>query len=96
MEFEWDPNKAASNLGKHGVSFEIATQVFGDDHARFEDDPYTRDEYRQTVIGMSDLGVLFVVFTERHFNVTRIISARGANPHERRKYGSVRPSAGGL
>jgi uncharacterized DUF497 family protein len=40
MEFEWDPIKAASNLRKHGVSFETATQVFFDDHAVFEDDAY--------------------------------------------------------
>ncbi len=96
MEFEWDPNKAASNLIKHGVSFEVATQVFGDDHAHFEDDPYAQDEYRQTVLGMSELGVLFVVFTERRLNIVRIISARGANSHERRRYGSLRPSTGGI
>jgi uncharacterized DUF497 family protein len=31
MNFEWDPNKAASNLRKHGVSFQEAATVFGDD-----------------------------------------------------------------
>ena len=30
MEFEWDPNKAASNLEKHGVAFEEAATAFGD------------------------------------------------------------------
>lgn len=89
MEFEWDPEKAAANLKKHGVSFQVATQVFFDDHALFEDDPYAPDEYRQTVIGRSELGVLFVVFTERRFEVVRIISARGATRHERRQYGSL-------
>lgn len=28
MEFEWDAAKAASNLAKHGVSFEDAMTVF--------------------------------------------------------------------
>ena len=28
--FEWDPQKAASNLKEHGVSFEEAITVFGD------------------------------------------------------------------
>jgi len=30
MRFEWDENKAATNLMKHGVSFEEAVTVFGD------------------------------------------------------------------
>jgi uncharacterized DUF497 family protein len=33
IEFEWDPKKAASNLKKHGVSFEEASTAFWDDHA---------------------------------------------------------------
>lgn len=89
MEFEWDPDKAAANLRKHGVSFELATQAFFDDHALFEDDPYAEGEYRQTVTGWSDLGILLVVFTERRLDVVRIISAREATRHERRQYGSL-------
>ena len=89
MEFEWDPDKAAANLRKHGVSFEVATQVFFDDNAIFEDDPYAQGEYRQTVTGDSDLGILLVVFTERHLDVIRIISAREASRHERRQYGAL-------
>jgi len=30
LTFEWDANKAGSNLAKHGVSFEEAATVFGD------------------------------------------------------------------
>lgn len=96
MEFEWDPEKAAANLAKHGVSFETATQVFFDDHALFEDDPYARGEYRQTVIGRSEPGVLLVVFTERDGDIIRIISARGATAHERRQYGSLQTPGGRL
>ena len=28
--YQWDPEKAASNLAKHGISFEFATEVFDD------------------------------------------------------------------
>jgi uncharacterized protein len=30
FKFEWDEKKAASNLQKHGVSFDEALSVFGD------------------------------------------------------------------
>jgi uncharacterized DUF497 family protein len=30
VKFEWDERKARDNLAKHGVSFELATDVFGD------------------------------------------------------------------
>jgi hypothetical protein len=30
MEFEWDAEKAASNVAKHGVTFPEAMTVFGD------------------------------------------------------------------
>ncbi len=30
MEFEWDPNKDAKNIKRHGVSFTEAATVFGD------------------------------------------------------------------
>jgi uncharacterized DUF497 family protein len=39
LEFEWDRQKAASNLGKHGVSFEEAATVFGDPLGRVVVDP---------------------------------------------------------
>jgi uncharacterized DUF497 family protein len=37
--FEWDPDKAESNLRKHGVSFDEASTVFGDPFARTRPDP---------------------------------------------------------
>lgn len=39
LRFEWDPEKAAGNLAKHGVSFEGAATVFGDLLGRIVDDP---------------------------------------------------------
>jgi uncharacterized DUF497 family protein len=39
LRFEWDPQKAARNLVKHGVSFEEAATVFADPLGRIESDP---------------------------------------------------------
>lgn len=33
MNYQWDPNKAASNREKHGISFADAVTVFSDDLA---------------------------------------------------------------
>ena len=39
MRFEWDPEKAKSNLRKHGVAFEEATTVFADSDGLDGEDP---------------------------------------------------------
>ena len=52
--FEWDPEKAAANLRKHGVSFEEATTVFGDLLAMNMPDPDPPlNEERFVLLGMS-------------------------------------------
>lgn len=86
MEFEWDPEKAAANLAKHGVPFEVATEVFDDDRLLIDEDRDSRGEYRGRAIGRSQAGILFVVYTERLDSVIRIISARKALKHERKAY----------
>ena len=85
--FTWDPAKAASNLRKHGVSFEEALTVFGDPLARIHDDPHHSErERREIIVGHSTKGrLLLVSFTERS-GVIRLISARGATRHERKDY----------
>jgi uncharacterized DUF497 family protein len=85
LRFRWDLRKAARNLRGHRISFEDATDVFYDDRAVIEDDP-DPDEERLTIIGMSRRGLLFVVYTERHQDTIRIISARKAADHEIRAY----------
>jgi uncharacterized DUF497 family protein len=42
VRFEWDPDKAAHNRKKHGVSFEEAQTVFEDDHFVVFEDPAIR------------------------------------------------------
>ena len=46
MEFEWDPDKAQSNLRKHEVSFEEAARVFLDPN-RIETFDDIREKGRQ-------------------------------------------------
>ena len=87
MKFEWDPRNAAANLKKHGVSFEEATSVFYDPFSATLDDPdHSVAEHRLITIGYSSHGRLLVVaHTERH-NTLRIINARLATAHERKRH----------
>lgn len=84
--FEWDDAKAAQNLAKHGVSFEDAKGVFRDPFAiELLDDRQDYGEDRYILIGMSAANVLVVVYTDRN-DKHRIISARKAEPNERKFY----------
>ena len=87
MNFEWDPSKAASNVRKHGVSFEEASTVFGDPFSRTIPDPLHSDEEdRWVTVGLSaHMRTLVVVHTDRDDSI-RIISARRATRPERRDY----------
>ena len=88
MDFEWDGAKEQANRKKHGVDFRTAAKVFLDPYAiEFED----RDgvgELRFNAIGMVDSRVLLVSYAMRGDQI-RIISARGAEPHEKRKYHEI-------
>lgn len=77
MQFEWDDNKAASNLSKHEVSFEEAKTVFDDPlYVDFYDPDHSEDEERYLIVGESNRGRLLIVsYTERG-NSIRLISAR--------------------
>ena len=90
MEFEWDADKAASNLAKHGVSFPEAMAVFGDPlEVMIKDPVHSSGEWRFVSIGVSEPGRLLVVaYTERQGRI-RIISTREASPRERRHYEST-------
>ena len=51
MQFEWDPNKARANETKHGISFNEASEVFGDEHASSVQDPdHSLDEERHLLL----------------------------------------------
>jgi uncharacterized DUF497 family protein len=87
MEFEWNKNKAASNLSKHGVSFDEARTVFDDNfYVDFYDPDYSYDEHRYIIVGQSAQNrVLIVSYTERG-DAIRLISARKATRKEREMY----------
>jgi uncharacterized DUF497 family protein len=88
VRFEWDSRKASANLGKHGVGFETACEVFFDPFVRFVSSEVVGDEERETVIGMTaDWTVVTVVYVFRTESV-RIISARPVTAQERRAYES--------
>ncbi len=85
VEFEWDAEKYAANLEKHGVKFEDAAQVFFDPFCQFGD-ASVEDERREFVVGFSfGFQLLFTVFIERGER-TRIISARETTETERENY----------
>jgi uncharacterized DUF497 family protein len=88
--FEWDHAKAASNLRKHGVSFQTAVRVFADPYALMERDWGEDGEERWRTLGVvDDVLLLLVAHTVRHEDgseVIRIISARRADRRERRRY----------
>jgi uncharacterized DUF497 family protein len=92
MRYEWDDIKYETNFKKHGVRFEEALIVFSDAFAIEYHDSLnsTLQEERFIRIGMSIECVLVVVFCERvNLNgeeITRIISARKAEPREVDKY----------
>lgn len=86
LQFCWDDDKAASNLEKHGVSFEAATYVFDDPMRLEQEDVFAQGEYRNIVIGQVDGVYLTVVYSSPEEDLYRIISARLSTAHERKAY----------
>jgi uncharacterized DUF497 family protein len=84
-DFEWDENKRASNLAKHGIDFVDAIQVFVDPN-RIEFESERNGEKRLQTLGMVEgVVIMFVVYTHRPPK-KRIISARLACKKERDVY----------
>ncbi len=87
MRFEWDGNKADANLKKHGVAFEEAITVFYDPlAATFEDPDHSAGEARYLTVGYSARSRLLVVYHTERRGAVRIIGARRATPHERKRH----------
>lgn len=90
MKFDWDPEKARRNLAKHGVTFELAEAVWDDPLHVVLPDRFEDGEQRWHAIGMVGLvAIVLVVHTYPggdEDNRVRIIGARKATPHERRRY----------
>ena len=87
MLFDWDKNKAVTNLTKHKVSFEEAATVFGDPLSDTYDDPdNSLEEVRFLIIGHSEKGRLLFVSHTDDGETIRIISAREPTRGEREAY----------
>ncbi len=89
MQFEWNPNKAAENLKKHGVDFLETSSIFGDPfEVTIPDSDHSEGEARFLSLGFStEARLLVVAYTEREGKI-RIVHARVAAPKERRTYES--------
>ena len=87
MQFEWNREKAKKNFSKHKVSFDEAMTVFYDPlSATFEDKEHSTTEQRLITIGYSSKNRLIVVAHTERGTIVRIISARLATAHERKKH----------
>lgn len=90
IKFEWDETKAVINVKKHKVSFELAVRAFADPFALMKQDRFENGEQRWQTIGVVDgflmLLVAHTVRDEAGQEVVRIISARRAEPKERKEY----------
>jgi len=86
VQFRWNEDKAKSNAEKHGVSFEQAAQIFFDPFLQYVD--ASRDGQQRDGAMLCDFAVriLFVVHLLVEDEYSRIISARKAEPHERKRY----------
>lgn len=93
LNFEWDPNKGASNKRKHGVTFDEAESVFYDEYARVIPDPDSSiGEEHFIIMGLSQYNNTLVVchcYRESDEQI-RIISARKAEKRERKQYEDFR------
>jgi hypothetical protein len=92
MEYEWDERKARQNIAKHGVPFAYAVRVFMDARRLdAEDDRRDYGEERRFTLGRIEERLYVVAYTVRG-KMIRLISARKANPRERRNYIETLPA----
>jgi uncharacterized DUF497 family protein len=92
VRFEWDEAKSQANKAKHGISFRRATQVFDDPHYLSVPERIEDGEQRWQTFGLVEGHLLMAGHTIREqqgdgpIEVVRIITARKATKHERRRY----------
>jgi uncharacterized protein len=90
VRFEWDLEKARKNLAKHGIAFELAQRVWDDPLHVVIPDRVEEGEQRWHAIGAINSVVIVVVVhaypDDDEAVRVRIIGARKATPHERRRY----------
>ena len=89
MKYEWDPEKDRRNQAKHGIGFEEAATVFGDEFAlSWPDQEHSELEDRTLTLGYTETHRLVIVAHTERQDRTRIVTAREATAIERRLYES--------
>ena len=86
MRYEWDDEKNLENIRKHKIDFADVPSIFSNPMLLELDDRQDYEEDRWTGIGLLQNLIAVVVFVERRHDTVRIISARKANKHERKRY----------
>jgi uncharacterized DUF497 family protein len=86
LQFEWDEDKAAQNLAKHGVSFLAAGEIFANEIIERIDDREDYGELRFIALGRVEADIYRVAYTWRGEKVIRIITAQKASKYEREIY----------
>jgi uncharacterized protein len=86
MTFEWDETKNLENIRKHEIDFVDVPNMFDGEMLVELDNRFEYGEERWVGIGFLGPGIAVVVWTERHEDAIRIISARRANRHERKRF----------
>lgn len=84
-EFEWDSQKEVSNIQKHKIDFSTASRIWEGFIFEREDNRNDYGENRLEALGEVHGRLMVVVFTWRG-TIRRIISARKANPREKRRF----------
>lgn len=84
MEFEFDPDKSASNKVKHGIDF-VEGQELWRDPCMYRAPARSDDELRFFVYGMIHVRLYAAIVTDRG-DSTRIISIRRARKEEEEEY----------
>ena len=95
LYFDWDTDKADSNLRKHGIAFEAASAALEDPFALEEEDQVVDGELRLRTIGMASGSLIVAVshvstILSSTDQLARIISARKATRSERNAYDNDR------
>jgi uncharacterized DUF497 family protein len=86
MRFEWDKAKNRRNIRKHGIDFADVVDLFNHPVLTLLDEREPYDEDRWVAIGWIQMLLGVVIYTERHDDIIRIISARKATQCEVRRY----------
>lgn len=86
MKYSWNEDKNHRNIERHKIAFKDAIRIFEGETLEQEDDRFEYGEVRIYAIGIMNGLEIVVIYTDKDNDERRIISARRAEPYERRAY----------